>query len=141
MSLADIDCQYFYCFPKVILEEAAEMGMTGDMRTGGAEGAFQQPASIDPSTKTRSYAGTAHYSAEIKGRKNLTVLTNTTVKKVLFDTSGPEPVATGVSVVTQDGTEKTLAGSEVLTPLRRRSDVLSDSRTLRRGAKSLAPEV
>lgn len=90
------------------------MGMTGDMRSGGAQGAFQQPASIDPATKTRSFAGTAHYSAEIKNRKNLTVLTNTTVKKVLFDTSGPEPVATGILTVSKDGTEKTLTGSEVI---------------------------
>lgn len=90
------------------------MGMTGDMRSGGAQGAFQQPASIDPATKTRSYAGTAHYSAEIRSRKNLTVVTNTTVKKILFDTSGPEPVATGVLAVSKDGTEKKLTGSEVI---------------------------
>jgi choline dehydrogenase-like flavoprotein len=90
------------------------LDMTSDMRAGAAVGAFQQPASIDPATKTRSYAATAHYSDKIAARKNLTVLTETVVKKVLFDTSGLEPVATGVLAVSADGSEKTIRAGEVI---------------------------
>jgi choline dehydrogenase-like flavoprotein len=90
--------------------------MTGDMRSESALGAFQQPASIDPATKTRSYAGTAHYTAEIASRPNLTVLTGTVAKKVIFDTAGgAEPVATGVLAQSKDGTERILnAKAEVI---------------------------
>ncbi|KAK5996275.1 Dehydrogenase [Cladobotryum mycophilum] len=88
--------------------------MTADARTGNALGVWQNPASIDPATKTRSYAATAHYSAEIASRTNLTVLTETVVKKVILDTSGPEPVATGVLVQSKDGTETTFNGGEVI---------------------------
>ncbi|KAL6897473.1 hypothetical protein GGI43DRAFT_428627 [Trichoderma evansii] len=86
-----------------------------DPRNGMALGAFQQGASINPTTHTRSYAVNAHYTPEIASRPNLTVFTETTVKKIVFDTtSGPEPVATGVLVRLKDGTKKTLGGGEII---------------------------
>lgn len=100
----------------VWMETFAKLGleMKTDPRTGKALGAFQQGANIDPATHTRSYAASAHYTPEIAKRPNLTVLTETTVKKIIFDTSGTEPVATGVLVRTKEGTEQTLSGGEVI---------------------------
>ncbi|VUC37072.1 unnamed protein product [Clonostachys rosea] len=90
--------------------------VSNDFRAGSALGAFQQPATIDPATKTRSYALTAYYSHEVASRKNLTVITNTVVKKLLFDTSGVEPVAQGVITVPSSGSgpETVIHGSEVI---------------------------
>ncbi|KAK5655042.1 hypothetical protein OQA88_5941 [Cercophora sp. LCS_1] len=59
-----------------------------DPRTGTALGAFRNPASIDPATKTRSFAATGYYSAEVAKSPNL-------VDGV--------PVAIGVEVITKDG--------------------------------------
>ncbi|CAH0046295.1 unnamed protein product [Clonostachys solani] len=95
---------------KAWMESFKKFGLevAGDIRAGGALGAFQQPGTIDPETKTRSYALTAYYTHEIAGRKNLTVVTNTVVKKLLFDTSGVEPVANG------SGPETVIHSSEVI---------------------------
>lgn len=90
------------------------LNMTADMRSENALGAFQQPASIDPVTKTRSYAATAHLTPAIANRPNLTILTGTVVKKIIFDTTGPEPVATGILAQSKDGSEKTLNAREVI---------------------------
>lgn len=98
------------------METFAKFGleMSGDMRSENALGAFQQPGSIDPATKTRSYAATAHYTPEIASRPNLTVMTGTVVKKIIFDTTGPEPVATGILAQSKDGSEKTLNAQEII---------------------------
>ncbi|KAI7968486.1 hypothetical protein EIK77_006505 [Talaromyces pinophilus] len=98
------------------METFAKFGleMTADMRSGNALGAFQQPGSIDPATKTRSYAATAHYTPAIASRPNLTILTGTIAKKILFDTTGLEPVATGILAQSKDGPKKTLNAREVI---------------------------
>lgn len=98
------------------LEAFSKLGLqaTSDVRSGNALGAFQQPGSIDPVKKTRSFAGSAHFTDEIAARPNLTVLTGAVVKKVLFDTSGTQPVATGVLVRSKDGSEKTFNAGEVI---------------------------
>ncbi|KAL7796478.1 hypothetical protein V8C37DRAFT_371821 [Trichoderma ceciliae] len=100
----------------VWMEAFAKLGleMKTDTRTGKGLGAFQQGGSIDPATHTRSYAVSAYYTSEIASRPNLTVVTETTVKKVVFDTSRAEPVAVGVLVRSKDGTEKTLSGNEII---------------------------
>lgn len=65
------------------------------------KGAFSCLASIDPTTKERCSAATAYYFP-VQSRKNLHVITNATVEKVLFDQvsleAGPnsKPKATGV---------------------------------------------
>ncbi|KAK1753791.1 hypothetical protein QBC47DRAFT_430764 [Echria macrotheca] len=82
-----------------------------DPRTGTALGAFQNPASIDPATKTRSYAANGYYSPEVAGRKNLVVMTETLVKRIVFDTSGDEVVATGVEISTKDGETRTASAN------------------------------
>ncbi|KAK2052175.1 alcohol oxidase [Colletotrichum caudatum] len=86
------------------------LGMTGDPRSGKAYGAFQNPCSIDPETKTRSFAATAYYTPDVAKRPNLVVLTETLVKKVNFGSGdGGGVSATGVQIVTRDGQEKTVS--------------------------------
>ncbi|KAH0444703.1 GMC oxidoreductase [Colletotrichum camelliae] len=95
--------------------EKLGLGMTGDPRGGKAFGAFQNPCSIDPETKTRSYAASAYYTTEVSSRPNLVVFTEALVKRINFDTKDGDAVATGVQVVTKDGTEREIAAkSEVI---------------------------
>lgn len=83
-----------------------------DPRAGRALGAFQNQASIDPVTKTRSYAASGYYTPEVAKRPNLVVLTETLVSKVIFDTtSGADAVATGVEIVTKDGQKRQVSAS------------------------------
>ena len=95
---------------------AAELNLelSTDPRQGKALGAFQNQSTIDPVTKTRSYAASAYYTPEIAKRPNLVVLTETLVSRVIFDTaSGTD--ALGVEVITKDGqTKQILAGTEVI---------------------------
>ena len=103
---------------KTWMKTFADLGleMSSDPRDGGAHGAFQNHASIDPTTHTRSYAASGYYTPEVAARPNLVVLTETLVNKVLFDTTGTEDVvATGVEITTKDGQKKhVLATAEVI---------------------------
>ncbi|KAL3292683.1 GMC oxidoreductase, partial [Colletotrichum asianum] len=95
--------------------EKLGLGMTGDPRGGKAFGAFQNPCSIDPETKTRSYAANAYYTTEAASRPNLVVLTEALVKKINFNTTSGGAVATGVHVVAKNGEEKEIsAKNEVI---------------------------
>lgn len=96
---------------------AAEgLKVTSDPRNGKALGAFQNWVSIDPTTHTRSHAATGYYNPQVAERSNLVVLTETVVSKILFDTaSGPEPIATGVEILTStDETQQISASREVI---------------------------
>ncbi|KAF3402143.1 Oxygen-dependent choline dehydrogenase [Talaromyces pinophilus] len=55
-----------------------------------------------------------HYTPAIASRPNLTILTGTIAKKILFDTTGLEPVATGILAQSKDGPKKTLNAREVI---------------------------
>lgn len=103
---------------KAWMKTFADLGLevTTDPRTGKALGAFQNLATIDPATKTRSHAASAYYTPEVAKRPNLVVLTETRVSKVVFDTaSGADPVATGVEIITKDGQKKQVsAKAEVI---------------------------
>lgn len=106
-----------YSKPNAVwMETFAKLGleMKTDPRMGKGLGAFQQGGSIDPATNTRSHAASAHYTPEIASRPNLTVTTETLVKKIIFDTSKAEPVAVGVLVRSKDGTERMVSGSEII---------------------------
>jgi choline dehydrogenase-like flavoprotein len=87
---------------------------TADTRTGRCTGPFQTPASIDPDTHTRSYAASAYHRGEPRARKNLVVLTETTVTKILTEKKNDDVIATGV-VIRNEKTEKTiLARKEII---------------------------
>lgn len=96
------------------------LGLPGtvDPRSGAAVGAFQQAATIDPETKTRTGAASAYLTKEVRSRPNLTVVVNTQVKKVILESvgEGGEFSATGVEVRSrEDGSERTFsAGVEVV---------------------------
>ncbi|KAK3291866.1 uncharacterized protein B0H64DRAFT_242093 [Chaetomium fimeti] len=99
---------------KAWLKTFADLGLeiAADPRDGGALGAFQNQASIDPATNTRSYAATGYYTPEVAKRPNLVVLTETVVNKIIFDTtSGEDAVATGVEIITKDGQKKQVSAS------------------------------
>ncbi|KAK9796542.1 putative Glucose-methanol-choline oxidoreductase N-terminal domain-containing protein [Seiridium cardinale] len=98
------------------METFSNLGLktTADPRTGKAIGAFQNPASIDPHTKTRSYAVNAYLSPDVKNRSNLVIITDTVVKKILMEKRGDNVVATGVSVRTTEGDEEIKVRTEVI---------------------------
>ncbi|KAM3085671.1 hypothetical protein ACMFMG_002738 [Clarireedia jacksonii] len=88
--------------------------MSADPRTGKAIGAFQNPASIDPKSGSRSFWATAYYGAEARARKNLVVVTEALVKKITTEKSGEEILATGVIIQTKEGEKTISARHEVI---------------------------
>ncbi|KAL1835765.1 hypothetical protein VTJ49DRAFT_6095 [Mycothermus thermophilus] len=99
---------------KAWFDAFAELGLEAksDPRDGTALGAVQNHATIDPSTHTRSFSASAYYTPEVAKRPNLVVLTETLVTKVLFDaSSGSEPIATGVEVLSKDGQRQRISAS------------------------------
>ena len=98
------------------MEAFSNLGLSAesDIRVSDAIGAFQQPATIDPKTRTRSYAATAHYGPDTAARPNLVVLTGTYVKKIIFDTTNGTPIVSGVLALTKDGLEETFYAGEVI---------------------------
>ncbi|CCC11111.1 hypothetical protein SMACR_03818 [Sordaria macrospora] len=94
--------------------ESLELLSKTDQRDGEALGAFQNANSIDPATNTRSFSAVAYLTAEVRARENLKILTNTHVNKVLFDTTGSEPVATGVEINVNGTVSQVSANLEVI---------------------------
>ncbi|KAJ4390760.1 hypothetical protein N0V93_004358 [Gnomoniopsis smithogilvyi] len=93
------------------------LGAKMDPRSGAAIGAFQQAATIHPETKTRTSAVTAYLNEDVRKRSNLTVITDTMVKRVILEPvdGSDEFFAKGVEVRSKDGSEKTiLAAGEVV---------------------------
>lgn len=85
------------------------LNMTHDPRCGRAIGGFQNMQAVDPATKTRSYAATAHYGTEQRARKNLYIFTDTTAKKITTEKTDHGVVATGVLVRLPSGTDRMLS--------------------------------
>ncbi|KAK7991210.1 glucose-methanol-choline oxidoreductase [Apiospora saccharicola] len=69
---------------------------TGDPFSGKSTGAYSNAASVDPESKTRSYAASA-YGAVLKQRPNVRIITGVDVSRILFDETNPgSALATGV---------------------------------------------
>jgi choline dehydrogenase-like flavoprotein len=84
---------------------------TGDPASGDMTGAYINPCSVHPETKSRSHAGTAYYSADVAKRSNLKLITNALAEKILFD----KDTATGVQFRNADGNHVTVrANKEVI---------------------------
>ena len=96
-------------WPKAWADTLGELGIpiNGDSFSGQAHGALTNPDCIHAETKQRSYAANA-YLEPARDRKNLTVLTQAQVDKILFSKSSSEPVAEAVQY-TKDGETKTAA--------------------------------
>lgn len=88
--------------------------MAADPRSGSAVGAFQQAATIDPTTKTRTSAASAYLTEEVRARPNLSILTDTVVSQVILNKSDDgtsQAVATGVEIRSGDGVKRNIRAS------------------------------
>ncbi|GME61350.1 GMC oxidoreductase [Neofusicoccum parvum] len=96
-------------FHEAWMQTFQELGFnTADDPIGGEKlGAFTNPVSIHPTSKTREYSASSYLSDAEIGRPNLHVRTETTVEKINLE-SGPDGsvTATGVQVLTKDGDRK-----------------------------------
>ena len=101
-------------WPRVF--ETLGHNLTGDPITGEGIGAFTNPGIVDPVTKKRSHAGSEYLNAEVTARKNLHVLTEVLVRKIILKKGSDGSVsAQGVSVKTKDGVQRDiLAAKEVI---------------------------
>lgn len=95
-----------YQFPgqEYVWNAWAELGINKpkEAAAGDAIGAIQAPSALDPVTRTRSYARTAHYEP-FANRSNYKLLTGYQATEILFKngTSGLE--ASGVNILKRDG--------------------------------------
>ncbi|KAJ6490230.1 GMC oxidoreductase [Mycena vitilis] len=82
---------------------------------GNLNGTWIANANLDPRTWTRSYAATG-YLMPAQDRSNLTVLTEATVTRILFDdpVAGQQLTAKGVEFVHNDSTSQVNAKNEVI---------------------------
>ncbi|KAI0847694.1 putative GMC oxidoreductase [Daldinia vernicosa] len=86
----------------------------GDPIAGMCIGAFNNAATLHPTTRERSHAGNAYFSDEIAQRQNLRVITEALVEKILFlrPNSGPnKPRAAGVAFVGKDGRRRQVSAT------------------------------
>ena len=94
--------------------------MTGDPLSGEANGGFSNPSSINPKTKTRSYAGNTYYNLEIAKRPNLDILTEALVERIIFyrlgnKASNAPATADAVQVTDKHGKSRTIgANAEII---------------------------
>lgn len=82
--------------------EALGMDTPGDPIHGNKLGPFICPSSVHPETMTRAYAASSYYE-KVATRPNLQVLTEAIVRRVVFNESSQEAVATGVEIQSKDG--------------------------------------
>ncbi len=85
--------------------------LKSDPRSGTAIGAFQNSLSIKPGTNERSSSASAYLTKSVRQRANLTLLTRTIVKKIVFDQSKglASPHAAGIIVRLGSGEETILS--------------------------------
>ncbi|KAI2601841.1 hypothetical protein GGR54DRAFT_580288 [Hypoxylon sp. NC1633] len=104
-------------WPQVWREAISNLGypVSKDPFSGQFQGALITPESIDPDTMERSFAGSAYLSLA-RSRQNLTIWTQTSVDKVLFNKplDQGEPVATGIQFTKDGKTEVVQARKEVI---------------------------
>ncbi|SPO06800.1 related to alcohol oxidase [Cephalotrichum gorgonifer] len=86
---------------------------TGDPFSGTSIGGYSNAATVDPETKTRSYAVSAH-GVPAKERPNVRVITGATVAKILFEKSADGLTATGVEAAVEGKAEIFKASKEVI---------------------------
>ena len=70
-------------------------GMAGDPFSGTSTGGYANAATLDPSSKTRSYSATAYYRP-ISHRDNLSVMTGVQVERIEFAEGNGKKWANGV---------------------------------------------
>lgn len=100
---------------KAWVQTLKEVGycITGDPFSGSATGGFSSPMTVGPTSKTRSYAGSAYF-LPASGRKNLHVVTRALVHRILLEKNGEDVSATGVQVELQGALQDVKAQKEVI---------------------------
>lgn len=93
--------------------KSLDYGVTGDPYSGKSTGGYSNPSTVDPTSKTRSYAASAYY-APISKRKNLHVVTGALVSKILLEKNDDDVSARGVLVTLQDNPQEVHARTEVV---------------------------
>ncbi|KAF7515937.1 hypothetical protein G7054_g14359 [Neopestalotiopsis clavispora] len=88
-------------------------GVTQDPYSGRGIGAWSTPASIDPLTKTRSYAASA-YLAPVRDRPNLHVVTGATVCRILLQETSAKGVVFKLKDDNGTNEHQVQAGREVI---------------------------
>lgn len=84
-----------------------------DPFSGNSVGGYSNAATVDPATKTRSYAGSA-YAIPALQRPNFHLITEATAYKVLFDKAENGVNATGVLAAVQNEMKTFYATKEVI---------------------------
>jgi choline dehydrogenase-like flavoprotein len=88
-------------------------GFKGDLARGQVLGSYGNPASIDPTTRQRSYSAKAYFEP-VKTRHNLKVLTGAQVHKISFLGTTSAVTATGVDFEFDGRTITATARKEVI---------------------------
>jgi choline dehydrogenase-like flavoprotein len=83
-----------------------------DPFSGRSIGGYSNTATVDPVSKTRSYAGSA-YAIPVLERPNFHLITEATAHKILFENTGNDVTATGV-LVSVKGEIKTFSAKEII---------------------------
>ncbi|KAJ4207382.1 hypothetical protein NW767_002633 [Fusarium falciforme] len=86
---------------------------TGDPFSGNSIGGYSHAGTIDPETKTRSYAGSA-YALPALERPNFKIITGAKAHKILFQESSDGVVATGVQAEVNGETKTFNAAKEII---------------------------
>ncbi|KAF3402984.1 Oxygen-dependent choline dehydrogenase [Talaromyces pinophilus] len=86
---------------------------TADPHSGKAIGAFNNLATVDPRTRTRSYAASAYGTPALQ-RPNVRILTGTVVERVVLDSSGPSVKAIGANAFVRGQEHTFMALKEVI---------------------------
>ncbi|KAM0431005.1 hypothetical protein ACHAPT_005639 [Fusarium lateritium] len=86
---------------------------TGDPFSGKSIGAYSHAATIDPETKTRSYAGSA-YALPALERPNFNIITGAKAHKILFQKTADGVEATGVQAEVNGEIKTFNAAKEVI---------------------------
>lgn len=93
--------------------KSLDHGVTGDPYSGKATGGYSNPSTVDPTSKTRSYAASAYY-APVSKRTNLHVVTGALVSKILLENTEDGVTARGVLVTLHDNAQEVHARMEVI---------------------------
>lgn len=115
-----------YQFPgqSYVFAAWAELGINKPKEAAGGDaiGAIQAPSALDPVSRTRSYARTAHYDPFVN-RTNYVLRTGWKVTEVVFSGNGTGLQAIGVNAMKRDGSG--VVGEKVMIKARKEVVVAS----------------
>lgn len=88
-------------------------GLNRDPFAGEAIGGYSSPITVDPESKTRSYAANTYFASAAQ-RPSLTVLTGVSVDNIILETGNGPATAKGVRVTVDDTEYIVKANNEVI---------------------------